>query len=192
MIRCISRPAWLVTLCGIVIGMLLATGCTTTRVTVSCKGLPEQTAKNDNSREWKTDRGHKLTSCQKKILDEAMSWLGTPYAYARAEKGKGTDCSGLVMRVYEDALEYKIPRNSARQAEFCEWVEPDKMRSGDLVFFATGKKRDCVSHVGIILGDDRFIHCSTSRGVVVTSLSAPYYAERLLKIGRLPMLNAYK
>ncbi len=170
---------------------LILGACTTTHTVVTS----QRSGSNHRSNKTITHRVQKngrLTSTQKKIVNEAMTWLGTPYAYAKAEKGEGTDCSGLVMMVYVKSLNYKIPRNSARQADFCEEVKPDKVKAGDLVFFATGKNPERVSHVGIMLDSEEFIHCSSSKGVVVTSIAAPYYAQRLLKIGRLPMLNAYK
>lgn len=125
---------------------------------------------------------------QKQIVDEACSWLGTPYQYAGAVKGEGTDCSGMVMKVYEDVAGCKIPRNSAKQAEFCEKIEADEVAVGDLVFFATGKDADRVSHVGIVIDDSRFIHASASKGVVISDYNTPYYQRTFKMFGRVPLL----
>lgn len=125
---------------------------------------------------------------QKKILDEATSWLGTPYEYAGAEKGRGTDCSGMVMQVYLAVLDCKIPRNSAKQAEFCEVLSADEVQPGDLVFFATGKDPDRVSHVGIMLDRESFIHSSTSKGVCISKVTTPYYVRTFKMFGRVPRL----
>lgn len=123
-----------------------------------------------------------------KIVEEAESWIGTPYKYAQAEKGVGSDCSGMVMKVYETVLACKIPRNSALQAEFCIPLEADEAMAGDLVFFATGSDPDKVTHVGIIEGDgNSFVHVSSSKGAVISKLSNNYYASRLLKYGRVPL-----
>lgn len=122
----------------------------------------------------------------KRIVEEALTWLGTPYRYAGAEKGEGTDCSGMVMKVYETTTGCKIPRNSAKQAEYCESVEPDKASSGDLVFFATGKDIRKVSHVGIVINEEDFIHASSSKGVVVSKIHSPYFEKRLKMFGRVP------
>lgn len=124
-----------------------------------------------------------------RILTEARSWLGTPYAYAKADKGFGTDCSGLVMTVIETATGVKIPRNSAKQAEFCIPLSDEDVRPGDLVFFATGRDPEKVSHVGIMMEDGEFIHCSSSKGVCVTPIDAPYYVSRLICYGRIPQLS---
>lgn len=128
---------------------------------------------------------------RQRIVDEARTWLGTPYAYAKADKGRGTDCSGLVMRVYEDAAGHKLPRNSAKQAEFCERLEPEQVAVGDLVFFATGKDADRVSHVGIVIDDTQFIHASASKGVVISDMTTPYYRRTFKMFGRVPELLSH-
>ena len=122
------------------------------------------------------------------IVDEAMTWVGTPYRYAGLEKGVGVDCSGMVMRVYDDDAGMKIPRNSAKQAEFCERLEPKDVALGDLVFFATGKDPERVSHVGIIVDDNHFVHASTSKGVTVSDISSPYYQRTFIMYGRVPAI----
>lgn len=121
-----------------------------------------------------------------KLLEEAYTWIGTPYKYAAAEKGVGADCSGFVMKVFYDAINYSLPRNSAKQAEFCSTVNNDKVQPGDLVFFATGKSAGQVSHVGIMVDTLQFIHASSSKGVVISDLSKPYYRRTFVKFGRVP------
>lgn len=129
---------------------------------------------------------HKTGKLQQQIIDEAITWLGTPYKYAGQEKGRGTDCSGLVMRVYEDVAGAKLPRNSAKQAEFCESLRDEDVAPGDLVFFATGKDPDRISHVGIMLDEENFIHASTSKGVVISKVTANYYMRTFMMFGRVP------
>ena len=126
---------------------------------------------------------------QQMIVEEARTWLGTPYKYAKAEKGEGTDCSGMVMKVYEQAAGCKIPRNSAKQAEYCRKVKETEVDTGDLVFFATGSDPEKVSHVGIVVDSDSFIHASSSKGVVISKISNAYFAQRLLMFGRVPGLE---
>lgn len=123
---------------------------------------------------------------RKAIVDEAYTWIGTPYKYAAQEKGGGTDCSGMVMIVYQDVTGEKLPRNSAKQAEFCDKIASHEVLAGDLVFFATGKDPNKVSHVGIVVDEDNFIHASSSKGVVVSKLSASYYRRTFLMFGRVP------
>lgn len=126
---------------------------------------------------------------RKAIVEEAYTWLGTPYKYATQQKGKSTDCSGLTMVVYETVTGIKIPRNSAKQAEFCDQIKTKEVKPGDLVFFATGKDPNKVSHVGIMVDEDNFIHASSSKGVVVSQLSSNYYTRTFLMFGRVPGLK---
>lgn len=121
-----------------------------------------------------------------KIVKEAKSWLGTPYKYASCEKGKGTDCSGMVLKVYEETKGIKLPRNSKKQAEFCKKLKKNDVKPGDLVFFATGKDKNIISHVGIMIDDNQFIHASTKKGVILSEMSTPYYERTFIMFGRVP------
>lgn len=114
-----------------------------------------------------------------------MGWMGTPYSYGSSLKGEGTDCSGMVLAVYRDVAGVMLPRNSAQQADFSKSVCKKDVKTADLVFFATGKSSDKVSHVGIMLDSDRFIHASSSKGVVISSVSSPYYVRTFKKFGRI-------
>ncbi len=112
----------------------------------------------------------------KKLYKELKRWLGTPYAYAAHTCGEGTDCSGMVMEVFLEVYGIRVHRNSAKMLEEnCRIIDLDDLREGDLVFFCTnGDGR--VSHVGIYLKDNKFVHASSSRGVCVDDLRQNYYA----------------
>lgn len=122
------------------------------------------------------ETGTNLRLDQKKLVDEAMTWLGVPYRYGGKDRS-GADCSGLTMMVYKSALDIKIPRNSAEQQRFCATISQSQLEVGDLVFFCTGRDKNRVSHVGIYLGDSRFIHASSSKGVVISSISDNYFTR---------------
>lgn len=130
--------------------------------------------------------GHKLSKTQKKLMEEACTWSGTPYQYGGADKGSGADCSGFVLRVFLDVADIKLPRNSAKQADFCKKVKAKDVRACDLVFFATGSDKKKVSHVGMMLDKESFIHATSSRGVTVTRIDHPWWGPRLLMYGRVP------
>lgn len=121
------------------------------------------------------------------LLEKAKEWLGTPYKYAHAEKGKGADCSGMVMKLYKEVYDIDLPRNSAKQAEYCNQISSNEANSGDLVFFATGRNRNRISHVGLMINKEQFIHASASRGVIISKISASYYKSRLIMFGRVPI-----
>lgn len=144
----------------------------------------EQGGKVSTDDAWKT-LDIKLTRHDNKALyKELRSWLGTPYCYAASEKGKGTDCSGMVMKVYETVYHKAIERNSARIYEKnCKNIDRDQLREGDLVFFITGKSGR-ISHVGIYLKEGKFVHASSSRGVMVSDMSEKYWVQHYATSGR--------
>ena len=154
----------------------------------SCGGK-KHTVRSDHHREDRTsvkvDFG-KLDKTRRLIVEEAMTWLDTPYRYAGEEKGRGTDCSGMVMRVFDDVMGWKLPRNSAKQAQYCHKLKSKDVKPGDLVFFATGKDPDRISHVGIMIDEVNFIHASTSKGVVISRVDTPYYIRTFMMYGRPP------
>lgn len=154
---------------------MLISGCHTTKTV----------RRNRDNVTVKVDLSH-LGKREKAIVEEALTWDGTPYCYAGCEKRVGTDCSGMVLKVYESATGVKMPRNSAKQAVFCKKLHKKNVRPGDLVFFATGKDPDKISHVGIMIDSENFIHSSSSKGVVISSMDNPYYKRTFKMYGRVP------
>lgn len=136
--------------------------------------------------EIKPHKGKKEKSVGDKLAKESLTWIGTPYGYGRSDKGVATDCSGMVLKVYEKVTEIKLPRNSAEQAAFCDDIDEGEVESGDLVFFATGKDKHKVSHVGIMLNRVEFVHASGSKGVIQSEMTTPYYKRNFVKYGRVP------
>lgn len=101
----------------------------------------------------------------------------------------GFDCSGFVRYVFQQGVGAELPNTSAAQFQFGHAVERDQLRSGDLVFFRTRGKR--VSHVGIYLGEGRFIHApSSGKTVGVSSLSERYWSQRFAGARRADVLLA--
>ena len=118
-----------------------------------------------------------------RLMVEASRWIGVPYQYGGTSMA-GIDCSGLSLQIYRNTYQQRLHRSSRDQySEDCRRISRRKLRSGDLVFFATGSS-DEVSHVGVYLKDDRFIHASSSRGVIVSNLDERYYALRWVSGGR--------
>lgn len=129
---------------------------------------------------------HKEKGLGNLIVEESLTWIGTPYKYGCSEKGIATDCSGLVIRVFDEVAAIKLPRQSLKQAEFCDDLEEREIEPGDLVFFATGRDKTRVSHVGVMIDRERFIHASSSKGVVISNMQTPYYRRTFIKYGRVP------
>lgn len=135
-----------------------------------------------------TEPEHDLSDRARSVIEYAQTWLGTPYRYG-GESRKGVDCSALVMSVYRDALGVKIPRTTVQQRKFTADVRRGDLRPGDLIFFSSDKNRNGISHVGMFIGNDRFIHASSSRGVVVSKLSERYFVNHYHSSGRVTDLG---
>lgn len=113
-----------------------------------------------------------------RILDEAYTYLGTPYRYGGMTR-RGIDCSAFVLSVFRETAGINLPRVAAAQAKEGERIERENLQKGDLVFFSHGRG---IAHVGIVEsvqdGEVKFIHASTSNGVMVSSLNDGYWAPR--------------
>jgi cell wall-associated NlpC family hydrolase len=108
--------------------------------------------------------------------------VGTRYRYGGADPRDGFDCSGLVYYTYA-SNGLAVPRTSRDQFDAARKIALAEAAEGDLVFFQDQEK---LSHVGIYLGDGRFVHAPSSGGVVsVANIDAPYYQRYLVGVGRL-------
>ncbi len=113
----------------------------------------------------------------REVVMYALGLLETNYQFGGTNPEAGLDCSGLVMLVYKNALGVSLPRSAAEMASVARPVSKAKLQAGDLVFFKTTDRS--FSHVGIYLGDDKFIHAPSSKGKVrIESLANSYFAPR--------------
>jgi cell wall-associated NlpC family hydrolase len=118
------------------------------------------------------------------LYKEAASWLHVPHIEGGMSR-KGTDCSYLVYSIYKAVYHKTLERNSSGMLnKNCERISKNKLKEGDLVFFHTGKSDTYVTHVGIYLKDNKFLHASTSRGVIVSDLDEEYYRKTWVCGGR--------
>jgi cell wall-associated NlpC family hydrolase len=124
---------------------------------------------------------HRSAALAVNLTRNAMRFLGVPYVFG-GTSSNGFDCSGYVQHVYA-MLGYHIPRTADAQYYAGKRVAGASMAPGDLVFFQTYASGP--SHVGIYLGNDRFVHASSSRGVTVSSLHESYWSARYLGAKRL-------
>jgi len=113
------------------------------------------------------------------LIKTAGDFIGVPYLWGGTTPENGFDCSGLVMAVYQlNGL--ALPRTSRDQYEAGIPVEKERLKKGDLVFFAKGKTEP-ISHVGIYIGKDRFIHApGRGKTIRVDSLSSRFYKNRYM------------
>lgn len=107
----------------------------------------------------------------------ALGLIDTGYRFGGKNPEAGLDCSGMVSHIYQTALGLKIQGSAADIARQARSIERQDLRPGDLVFFNTNKRT--FSHVGIYIGDARFVHAPSSTGRVrIDRLSDRYYAQR--------------
>ena len=118
-----------------------------------------------------------------KLYIHASEWIGTPYR-AGGDSKRGTDCSGLVSQLYKKVYHTRLSRSTDGQLKESSKISKRNLREGDLVFFHNGRKKRIASHVGIYLKNNKFIHASTSRGVIISSLNEDYYRKHWLSGGR--------
>ncbi len=123
-----------------------------------------------------------------KVISTARSYTGTPYKYGGTTR-TGMDCSGLLLNSFK-AIDYDLPRSSEDQSKIGKEVKLPDVQPGDLVFFATGKKKRKITHVGLVTeirGDDhiKFIHATTSLGVVESNIFTEYYKQRFREARRI-------
>ncbi|MBB3186621.1 C40 family peptidase [Microbacter margulisiae] len=119
------------------------------------------------------------------LYKEAAGWLHVPHVDGGTSR-KGTDCSFLVYTIYKTVYGKILERNSEEMLRYnCKRIRKKKLKEGDLVFFdTTGKPESYVNHVGIYLKENKFLHASTSKGVVVSNLSDNYYLKTWVCGGR--------
>lgn len=117
------------------------------------------------------------------IVMQALSLLGMPYRWGGTSTTAGFDCSGLVRHVVEQALGLVLPRSAIAMSRLGMQVERPSLQPGDLLFFVT-RKRD-VSHVGIYVGEGRFVHANRTGGeVTVSDLDSRYWSRRFVAARR--------
>ena len=114
---------------------------------------------------------------QDKVIHEGKKYIGTKYRYGGTTP-KGFDCSGFIGFTYKKATGKTLPRTAAQMYKTGKSISKANLKKGDLVFFSTVKKG--ASHAGIYIGNNQFIHASSSKGVTITALSNSYWKSRYI------------
>ncbi len=121
--------------------------------------------------------GRVVSDKASELVVSAMGFLGVPYKRGGNSFEQGLDCSGFVRLIYEQTVGMVLPRRSAEQAAATQPIDKSELQPGDLVFFNTLKS--AFSHVGIYVGDNKFIHSPRTGGVVrVEDMRVNYWQTR--------------
>jgi cell wall-associated NlpC family hydrolase len=114
---------------------------------------------------------------KKTLYSQLNEWKSVKYKIGGLSKS-GIDCSGFVQVTFLTRFGIKLPRSTELQSKLGANIAKSRLRAGDLIFFKTGAK---VRHVAIYLGNGKFIHASTSRGVTISSLGNKYWSKKYWK-----------
>jgi lipoprotein Spr len=114
------------------------------------------------------------------ILRQYNKWQGTRYRFG-GNTHKGIDCSALMQHIFRDIKNVRLPRTTFEQIRKGARVEQKHLKAGDLVFFRLGPTQ---RHVGVYIGDDKFVHASTRKGVTISTLKNQYWHKRFLTARR--------
>lgn len=144
----------------------------------SCKSTSSTVSKKETKRENKYIVNH--------LVEKATDNIGVKYKAGGTTKN-GFDCSGLVFTTFESE-NIKLPRSSYEQSKIGKIINIDDAQKGDLVFFKTNKSKQ-INHVGLITevnsNEIKFVHSSTSKGVIISSTKEPYYRNSFAQINRI-------
>jgi len=118
---------------------------------------------------------------RQRMINVAHGMLGIPYKWGGNNPRTGFDCSGLTRYVHKQALGIDIPRTTAKQRDTTKTINYAQLKPGDMLFFKIGKKSN---HVGVYIGDRKFIHApSSGKRVTVASMDSAYWYKRFVKFG---------
>ncbi len=118
---------------------------------------------------------------RQRIVNVAHSLLGIPYKWGGNNPKTGFDCSGLTRFVHKQALGITIPRTTAQQRDTTKTINYAQLKPGDMLFFKTGKR---ANHVGVYIGNRKFIHAPASgKHVTVATMDNAYWHKRFVKFG---------
>lgn len=143
---------------------------------IGCKPYPRYTSSQEQKPRVAIQDSAGLTTNDNLRLGLIMqSYLGKPYT-GRSKYVDGLDCSFFVSEVFRKFDRRQMPRTVAEQYRLGKQITRRALAYGDLVFYRTARSK--VSHVGVYVGENKFIHASTSRGVIITDMAEKYWSKR--------------
>jgi hypothetical protein len=118
------------------------------------------------------------------LLELMDKWWGTRYCFGGSTENC-IDCSAFTQLVSREVYRLSLPRTAQEQYNTIELIEKDELKEGDLVFFHTRGRRSAITHVGVYLTNNKFVHASTSNGVSISDLDESYWKPRYRAGGRM-------
>lgn len=123
---------------------------------------------------------HRPVGINDVLMKEYRQWAGTPYRYG-GEGREGIDCSALMQHIFKAQFNYLLPRTAAEQMTKGRRIARADLKPGDLIFFKPSRR---LNHVALYLGNGRFMHASSSQGVMISKLNNTYWARRYVQARR--------
>ena len=127
-------------------------------------------------------------STNTKLYQFIYEWIGTPYRLGGKTK-KGVDCSKFAYELYDQVFNTTLGHNSRNIYTQVDPIKKDELKPGDLVFFKIRSRN--ITHVGVYIGDDKFAHASSSRGVMISNLNEAYWKRYYYNGGRMLTATAH-
>ena len=153
------------------LSILFLAACSGSPTKIAQVELPEEEAADSVIVNLKTNRPHQYSAVMDKRLAKVyQEWAGTRYRFGGTNH-RGIDCSAFMQTTFIKAFGVNLPRSTAEQRYVGKAIQKSELRAGDLVFFRRNH------HVGVYIGNNQFMHASTSRGVIIESLDDGYWAR---------------
>jgi len=146
-----------------------------------CGTLPDRLDHRSSSSQETGKNDHQSNTVKTQLYAQHKAWKGVRYQLGGLSK-KGIDCSGFVSVTFKEQFGITLPRTTRQQAQKGLEIPRTQLKAGDLVFFKTSLN---VRHVGIYIESGKFLHASTSRGVMISNINNNYWRKRYWKATRL-------
>jgi len=175
-----------VTYLFIVLALVYFSSCKHHKTVTTSSDESTETSSKSSSKILKKKYAEKLGVSEADIKNEKLyqfinEWYGVPYKYAGRSKS-GIDCSGLTATLYLQVYKKMISPSTKALVEEVKKIKQNDLKEGDLVFFNTNGKS--ISHVGVYLQNDKFVHASTKKGVMISDMNEPYFKKTYVSSGR--------
>lgn len=161
---------------------MILPACKTSKKSAEIHEKPKEKITYNFYEKYSDNLGYQLIGTENKLLVTTVSdWLGTPYKYSGCDRN-GTDCSCLVKNIYKQVYGIDLDRRSIEIFKSTSIIKKENLEEGDLLFFITSGKT--VNHIGIYISASKFVHSSTTKGVMISDINEEFWIKTFYKAGR--------